>query len=130
VDRVFLDANVLFSAAWREASGLMALWDRAGIKLLTSAYAVEEARINLRDAEQRSRLTRLIERVEVISAVRPVKLPPGVDLPDKDLPILYGATQASASHLITGDKEHFGQYFGRTIIGIRILPPAQYLQRK
>jgi hypothetical protein len=43
VDRVFLDANVLFSAAYRSDSGLLALWRRAGASLLTSAYAVLSA---------------------------------------------------------------------------------------
>ena len=42
--RVFLDANVLFSAAWREGAGLLKLWETPGIRLLTSGHAAEEAR--------------------------------------------------------------------------------------
>ena len=43
VDRVFLDANVLFSAAYSEGSRLRELWRLAETELLTSAFALEEA---------------------------------------------------------------------------------------
>lgn len=38
--RVFLDANVLFSAAFRERGGLLALWERRDIRLVSSPYAL------------------------------------------------------------------------------------------
>jgi predicted nucleic acid-binding protein len=47
LDRIFLDANVLFSAAYLENSGLARLWQLDDAELLSSAYAVEEARRNL-----------------------------------------------------------------------------------
>ena len=47
MDRVFLDANVLFSAAYVEISGLTRLWTFDNVALLSSAYAIEEARRNL-----------------------------------------------------------------------------------
>ena len=130
MDRVFLDANVLFSAAWREESGLSRLWDLPDVKLLTSTYALEEARINLRTPAQHLRLVRLVERVEIISVVHSLRLPAGVILPAKDQPILSGAIQANASHLITGDKERFGRFFGRKVLGVTVLPPGEYLRRR
>jgi predicted nucleic acid-binding protein len=130
VDRLFLDANVLFSAAWREESGLLRLWDLPDVKLLTSTYALEEARVNLRTPAQRLRLAKLVERVEMISAVRSLRLPAEVILPAKDQPILSGAIQAHASHLITGDQEHFGRFFGRKALGVTVLPPGLYLRQK
>ena len=42
-ERVFLDANILVSAAWRSDSGLLALWELPDVTLLTSAYAIVEA---------------------------------------------------------------------------------------
>jgi uncharacterized protein len=54
--------------------------------------------------------------------------PAGVNLPDKDQPILQAAIVAGATHLLTGDLKHFGQYYGRTFSGVLILPPSQYLQ--
>ena len=50
MDRVFLDANILFSAAYRRESGLKQLWRISETQLLTSGYAVEEARRNLDEA--------------------------------------------------------------------------------
>ena len=47
MDRVSLDANVLFSAAYASDSGLHQLWSREGITLVTSEFALEEARRNL-----------------------------------------------------------------------------------
>lgn len=47
-DRVFLDANILVSAAWRPANGLLALWALTDARLLTSAYAILEADRNVR----------------------------------------------------------------------------------
>jgi hypothetical protein len=47
VDRVFLDANVLFSASYREDSGLLRLWQLKETELVTSPYALDEARRNV-----------------------------------------------------------------------------------
>jgi hypothetical protein len=60
VDRIFLDANVLFSAAYRENSGLVEIWRLKGVRLLSSSYAIEEARRNLVAADQRYWLRRLV----------------------------------------------------------------------
>jgi predicted nucleic acid-binding protein len=127
VDRLFLDANVLFSAAYREDAGLAAFW-KLKVVLLSSAYAVEEARFNLHDHAQRRRLAALVNGIEVISNIFRGALPDGVRLPEKDRPIMLSAIQSRATHLITGDKADFGRYFGRTIAGILILPPAAYLK--
>jgi predicted nucleic acid-binding protein len=56
---VFLDANVLFSAAYRPDAGLVRLWHVAGVELISSDYAVQEARRNLATAAQRERLETL-----------------------------------------------------------------------
>jgi uncharacterized protein len=46
----------------------------------------------------------------------------------KDKPILLAAMEARATHLITGDVQHFGPCFGKRIEGILILTPADYLK--
>ncbi len=53
-------------------------------------------------------------------------LPRGVRLPDKDIPILLAAIDGGATHLLTGDWEHFGPYFRQEIAGVLIIPPAEY----
>jgi predicted nucleic acid-binding protein len=126
VDRVFLDANVLFSAAVRPKAGLLRLWDLDDVTLITSDYAVEEARRNLDAPSRKARLTRLLRRVEVVG-FHHFTLPRGIALPAKDRPILLAAVDAGATHLLTGDWEHFGPYYREEIAGVVILPPAEYL---
>jgi len=60
VIRVFLDANVLFSAVYRGDAGLLKLWKLTDVILITSAYAATEARVNLDTDLQRQRLDRLL----------------------------------------------------------------------
>jgi predicted nucleic acid-binding protein len=129
VDRLFLDANVLFSAAYRPDSGLLRLWNLDNALLLTSRYALEEARINLLEVEQRKRLNLLSEQIDLFEATHR-KLPRGISLPEKDAPILLAAIAARATHLLTGDVRHFGEYFGKKIEGVGIMLPGAYLRRR
>jgi len=128
VDRLFLDANILFSAAYRSDAGVQRLWTAPNSELVTSDYAIEEATRNLADADQRERLDGLLESVEIVPArVLDPDLRADVQLRDKDWPILSGAVAAGATHLITGDVRDFGSYFGKEVLGILILPPSKYL---
>lgn len=135
MERVFLDANVLFSAAYRPdapapapGSGLRRLWKLRGVALVSSAYAVEEARINLDTAAQRLRLAELVEALEVMAEpAEPQPLPAGIALPAKDQPILRAAIAGGCAYLLTGDVSHFGAYFGRKVGGVTIQPPAVFL---
>ena len=128
MERIFLDANVLFSAAYREDSGLRRIWELSEIALVTSTYAVEEARRNLGTGEPRLRLDALLVSVQQVAEVAETELPPTVELPDKDRPILLAAIRSGAAHLLTGDVRHFGRYFGETVGGVRILPPSDFLR--
>ncbi len=42
------------------------------------------------------------------------------------MPILLAAIDGRATHLLTGDREHFGSFYRREIGGVLILPPAEY----
>ena len=126
MNRVFLDANVLFSAAWRESAGLLRLWDMKEAKLIASRYAVEEARRNLENDGQRSLLLQLLNSVEIVADCMTGVLPEDIVLPEKDLPIMLSAINAHASHLLTGDRRHFGMLYCRTVSGVLVLRPADY----
>jgi hypothetical protein len=131
VDRLFLDANVLLSAAYRADAGVRRLWALPEAVLVTSSYAVEEARRNLSDEDQRDRLNNLLESVEVGEATMlPPELRCGVELPEKDWPAPGTAQAAGAKHLITGDMRHFGQHFGHRLPGVLVLRPGEYLKRR
>ncbi len=130
IHRVFLDANVLFSCAYLSTSPLLNLWQLAATVLLSSDYAVEEARRNLDLIEHRHRLEQLVKRMEVVTAWQSVSLPRGVRLDDKDVPILLAAIEARATHLLTGDRKDFGHLYGKSVSGVEILLPAEYLRRR
>jgi len=105
------------------------LWEVSDAVLVTSSYVVEEARRNLTGPEQRTRLEELLKKMEVGEAMMlPPELRGGIDLPEKDWPVLGGAAAAGATHLITGDLRHFGAYFGEEVLGVLILRPADYLR--
>ena len=127
MNRLFLDANVLFSAAYREESPLRRLWRQPRADLVTSAYALVEADRHL-DAEQRRRLADLLEDVEIVPDVPADDLPPGIALRNKDAPILAAAIAARATHLITGDRRDFGVHYGERIGGVLVLPPRDSLE--
>ncbi len=129
MDRVFLDANVLFSAVYRSDSRLRQIFTLRSAILITSAYAYEEARRNLPTAQQRKDLEQLCASMDMVAATSlELHLPPDIHLPEGDRPILSAAIGADATHLLTGDVKDFGRYYGQTIEGVLILPPALYLR--
>ena len=128
MDRLFLDANVLFSAAYRESSPLRRLWDCPDAELLTSGYAVLEAERHLQ-GDQRVRLAELLKGVRIVAEAHDRPLPRGVALESEDAPILAAAVAARATHLITGDRWDFGPHFGEKVAVLLIVPPRDYLVR-
>jgi predicted nucleic acid-binding protein len=129
MDRLFLDANVLFSAAYRPGAGLLQLWKLSNVTLCSSHYALEEARINLNDEDHRRRLTKLSVALHLFGAADH-ELPRRISLPEKDVPIVLAAIAARATHLLTGDVRHFGPYLGKKIEGITIVLPGDYLRMR
>lgn len=127
MDRLFLDANILFSAAYRPNAGLAQFWKLNEVALCSSHYALEEARVNLTESAQKRRLENLARHVYLFDAASR-QLPSGLTLPEKDTPIFLAAMQAKATHLVTGDIRHFGPYIGKRMEGILILTPADYLK--
>lgn len=127
MDRVFLDANILFSAAYLAESRLNRLWQMKGIELISSDYAATEARRNLPEAGHRARLAELLVPIRLVAELAP--MPTAVSLSVEDRPILQAAIQAQATHLLTGDKTHFGAYFGQRVAGVLVLQPADYLAK-
>lgn len=125
-----MDANVLFSAAYREEAGLLQFWKLKSVKLVSSAYAMEEARRNLALPEQKERLEKLLINVENHPYRHgDVDLPDNVTIKEKDKPILLAAISIKADYLITGDVRDFGKFYGKKIKGVTILPPSEYLNK-
>lgn len=67
MDVLFLDANVLFSAAYYADSPVGIFWRLDGVELITSAYAADEARRNLAEPERRARLEDLLGAIRIVA---------------------------------------------------------------
>lgn len=112
---VFLDSNVIFSAAYKCDSHFLELWSTPGIVVICSLYVANEVRRNCRNGDQLKRVEALLEQTIIVSDPLMDALPSGIDLPAKDLPILASAIDAGAAFLVTGDKNHFAQWMDRPI---------------
>jgi len=134
--KLFLDANVLFTAAYSENGISRTLFLLAGAgkcSLCTSAYAAEEARRNLlvKAPAKLAAFTTLLARVTLVrepspaAVLRMTKLP----LVEKDAPIMAAAVEAGAMLLVTGDRNDFGHLFGTTVEGVQVLLPVAALER-
>ena len=123
--RVFLDANVLFSASnsGSNIARLIGLLTEQGTAV-TSDLALEEARRNvqLKRPAWQTQFEWLVARVTVVSSVR-FALP--VELAEKDVPVLCTAIRAGCQALATGDKRHFGRYYGQNVEGVRVVSLLQ-----
>jgi hypothetical protein len=89
--------------------------------------ALEEARINLADEDQRTRLTKLSGVVHRFEAGYG-RFHAGFSLPEQNVTILLAAIEARATHLLKGDLRHFGPYVGKKIEGIAIALPGEYVR--
>jgi predicted nucleic acid-binding protein len=134
--RAFLDANVLFSAArdpQGRAAALLVLAEAGRMELLTSAHALVEARRNLelKNPDRVPRLDQLMARIALVGEAPPVLVEwaRARPLPAGDAPILAAASHAGADLLVTGDRTHFGRFFGKTLGGVEVVLPATALAR-
>ena len=126
--RIFLDANILFSAAKTDGAirQLLALLADAGHQCHADTYVVEEARRNLalKAPGNLAVLDRLLGRIHVVQVTsRPAEAEVVRSLPEKDRPVLAAAIQLGCEVLVTGDRTHFGTFYGKTLGGVKIHSP-------
>ena len=124
--RLFLDANVLVSAAWKDGSKVARIWQISGVELVTSNFVVTECRRNLSREEQQSRLSNFLLALRVLEFPRMPILENPPSLPEKDQHVMAAAVLARADFLVTGDRKHFGVWYGGSVCGIRVEPPGRF----
>lgn len=134
--RLFLDANVLFAAAYSPDGRSAVLFALAGdvlCALSSSRHAIGEASRNLalKAPEATPELERLLALVDIVPEAdsRLVAWAADSGLPANDAPILAAATAARVDVLVTGDRTHFGHLFDSTVGGVTVLPPGAALAR-
>jgi predicted nucleic acid-binding protein len=132
VRRLFLDANVLFTAAHNpggKAALIIELGAEGHWRVFTSAYAIEETERNLtlKFPGALARHSHLMELVALVKVNPSVPFP--AELSAKDRPIFQGALSCRATHLITGDLRDFGRFMNRSELtfGLVVQTAAQFL---
>jgi len=129
--RIFLDANVLFSAA--RSSGairqLVLALHALGHSLVADEYVAEEARRNVAAKAGREAvdyLQALLGQMEVNAVqYQSVAQAAVLWLPAKHRPVLVAAMALQCDALVTGDRTHFGAGYGKVFDGVTIYSPAQ-----
>ena len=126
--RVFLDANVLFSAAKSDGAvrELLRLLLQARHECCADEYVAFEARRNLQNkgAEALAAFEALLGRLRISPAQAIGGAAKELDwLPEKDRPVLAAAIRLRCDVLITGDRSHFGPGYGKVFGGVTIHSP-------
>ena len=133
--RVFLDANVLFTAAHNpqgKAALVIELGGRGYWALATSRYALEEARRNLdrKFPQFLDGLKSLLRGVRLVEHRPALRFPTA--LAEKDRPIFQAAVAWDATHLLTGDMKDFGAFMNKPeeTFGIVVQTVADFLRAR
>lgn len=132
--RIFLDANILFSAAKSNGAvrQLLAELHANGHSLVADGYVAVEAQRNIAakaTADALAYLQALLSRIEVHAAQYTVAASADSSwLPEKDRPVLLAAMACKCDVLVTGDRTHFGPGYGKAFDGVTIHSPAQLAQ--
>ena len=126
--RIFLDANILFSAAKSDGAirRLLGLLQAKGHELWVDGFVVEEARRNLAAKQKESVvvLESLVGSLKIVGlqAIDPAQAT-SWPLPEKDRPVLAAALRSRCEILVTGDRTHFGPFYGTLLQGVIIHSP-------
>lgn len=130
--RIFLDANILFSAAKSDGAvrQLLRLTMDAGRKCWIDPYVEAEARRNLAAKAPKSVVALEALLAECHSGPF-LPITSEIDkalsnLPVDDRPVLAAAIRLGCEVLMTGDKRHFGSLYGGRVHGVAIHSPATF----
>lgn len=122
--RIFLDANILFSAAKSDGAirKLIARVLDDGHECWVDEFVVTETRRNLHSKGPGSlpALDALLARLRVGMQGTPVSTQETSWLPEKDRPVLAAAIRLRCDVLVTGDRTHFGVAYGKAFGGVKI----------
>ncbi len=132
--RVFLDANILFSAVKSDGAvrELLRLLLDGGHECWVDDYVVIEARRNLtaKAPDALIAFETLLTRLRISPAQAPGPELKLVNwLPEKDRTVLAAAMRLRCDALVTGDRTHFGPGYGKLFAGVTIHSPRSLAER-
>jgi uncharacterized protein len=126
--RIFLDANILFSAAKSDGAirQLLRLLLDARHVCVIDEFVLAETRRNL--VAKYPKAISDFDSIALAIGVNPFasdanSTPEFVWLPEKDRPVLASAIRLRCDALLTGDRTHFGAGYGKVFGGVTIYSP-------
>jgi hypothetical protein len=131
--RIYLDANILFSAARLDGAirKVFRLGIDRGYAYVADAYVVAEARRNLSrkaSADSLQSFESLLQQIDVVEAQR---CDPDAEiaawLPAKDRPVLLAAIALRCELLVTGDRD-FEAGYGQRFDGVKVVNAQQWAE--
>ena len=137
--RVFLDSNVILSGLISDKGA-----PRSCLVLLTLKLPFlvgSTGRFNLREIERTLKkmmpgLLPLYRKYIPLLNLKVIPLPSPEEIrefsgkiADKDVPVLASAIQGKADFLVTGDKRHFQRLRSSKEYAVRIVTPAEFIDR-
>jgi len=127
--RIFLDANVLFSASNHDSHIVRLL------EIVSNDHTVVTSDFTLEEARRNVQLKRPVWSEGFIAIASQLEVTPSVlfDLPveldEKDRPILCAAIRSQCDLLVTGDRKHFGHLYGHSVEGVTIVSVLGFAQQ-
>lgn len=126
--KVFLDANVIFSASLPKAGGARALLfeaARCGAICVASERVLGEVERNLmsKAPQGMTDFPHMAARIVLVPepANAAVEAAQEAGIVAKDAPVLAAALQCGADWFVTGDMRHFGHLVGSRLEGVLVL---------
>ena len=131
--RLFLDSSVLLAAAGSSTGASRLLFDlasRHGWELLTAEYCLREAEFNLPKLGKKAELswTQIIRPAVIPLSTRLTLDRPLIFRAPKDRPVVISALSQKADYLLTLDRDDFHGLLGRTVYGLPIRTPGEFLR--
>jgi predicted nucleic acid-binding protein len=134
--KIFLDANVIFSASLPKPGGARALLyeaARCGVMCVSSDRALTEALRNLASKAPHAMTgyTQMAARIVPVPepAQAAIDLAGAAGVVAKDAPVFAAALQSGAQLFVTGDMRHFGHLYGVHTEGVLVLSLRSALER-
>jgi len=133
--KLFLDANIIYSASRSEKGASFAIFqlkNKFNLELISSKLAMIEAERNIVEKETLLILNQFYDFLKEISIISvesdKAKVFYKNIIEEKDAPILYGAKLSQANFLITLDKKHFfTEKIKNKKFPFKILTPGDFL---
>lgn len=133
--KLFLDANIIFTAAYSAQGISRGLFHLAAVEkcsLYSSAFAHEEAFRNIfnKAPQKLDDLAVLMKQAVILAEPHPrwVTWAAALPLVQKDAPVFAAAIRGKVDIFVTCDRRDFGHLFGCVLHGVKVLTPVDALK--